>query len=116
MAKDTKQKQPKQPAGADAKRLPSVASHPRAGAQVARAKSIGGLAGFGLAAFVSWRAHVPMPDLLLRAIVAGTATYVVAWAAAVAVWRHLVLAELRAVRVRLAAERAATAIPREPAA
>jgi len=112
-------KDPKQtatPAAQDAKPLPSVASHPRAGAQVARAKSAGGLAGFALAALLSWRAHVPMPDLLLRAIVAGTVTYVVAWAAAVAVWRHLVLAELRAVRVRLAAERAAAAIPREPAA
>jgi hypothetical protein len=124
MAKDAKEKKPKEKkaaksapsTGGDGKQLPSVASHPRAGAQVARAKSAGGLAGFGLAAFLSWRAHVPMPDLLLRAIAAGIVTYVAAWAAAVAVWRHLVLAELRAVRAHLAAERAATAIPREPAA
>jgi hypothetical protein len=118
MAKDAKPKKPatpKQPANGEGKQLPSVASHPRAGAQIARAKSTGGLSGFALATFLSWRAHVPVPDLLLRAIAAGTVTYVAAWAAAVAVWRHLVLAELRAVRARLAAERAAAAIPREGA-
>jgi hypothetical protein len=100
-------------APADEDKLPSIANHPRAGAQVTRAKSGGGLAGFALAALLSWRAHVPVADLLLRAVVAGLATYVVAWAAAVAVWRHLVIAELRAVRAHLAAERAAVAIQRE---
>ena len=79
--------------------LPSIANHPRAGAQVARAKSWGGLAGFGFVGFLSWKAQVPVSDLLLRAIMGGVAGYVVAWAAAVAVWRHLVIAELRAVRV-----------------
>lgn len=120
MAKSTQPKSKRQkpqpkPSGGEAPQSPSVASHPRAGAQVARAKSAGGLAGFGLAAFLSWRAQVPMPDLLMRAIGAGLVTYVLAWAAAVAVWRHLVIAEMRAVRVRLAAERAAAAIPREGA-
>ncbi len=99
--------------------LPSVAAHPRAGAQVARAKSWGGLAGFSLTALLSWRAGVPMADLLLRAIVAGIAGYVATWACAVAVWRHLVIAELRAVRVHraaLAAQRAiATSQAAEPA-
>jgi hypothetical protein len=79
--------------------LPSIANHPRAGAQVARAKAWGGLAGFLFVGFLSWKAHVPVSDLLLRAIMGGIAGYVVAWAAAVAVWRHLVIAELRAVRV-----------------
>lgn len=106
----------KQAPAAETATLPSVANHPRAGAQVARAKSAGGLAGFLLAALLSWRAHVPTADLLLRAIAAGILTYMAAWAAAVAIWRHLVVAELRAVRARLAAERAAAAIPREPAA
>ena len=100
---------------ADAK-LPSVANHPRAGAEVARAKAAGGLGGFALAALLSWRAHVPISDVLLRGLVAGLLAYVAAWAAAVAVWRHLVVAELRAVRARTAAERAAAAIQRERAA
>jgi hypothetical protein len=89
--------------------LPSVAAHPRAGAQVARAKAWGGLAGFSLTALLSWRAGVPVPDLLLRATAAGIAGYVVTWACAVAVWRHLVIAELRAVRVQRAALAAARA-------
>ena len=96
--------------------LPSIAQHPRAGAQVARAKAWGGLVGFLLVAFLSWRAGVPTPDVLLRAILGGVVAYVATWACAVAVWRHLVIAELRAVRTqraadaaRLAAQRAADA-------
>jgi hypothetical protein len=87
--------------------LPSVASHPRAGAQVARAKAWGGLGGFALVAALSLRAGVPVADALVRALVAGVLAYVAAWACAVAVWRHLVVAELRAVRRHRAAEAAA---------
>jgi hypothetical protein len=89
--------------GGDA--LPSVANHPRAGAQVARAKAWGGLGGFLLVAFLSWRAGVPTPDALLRAVAGGIVVYLAAWACAIVVWRHLVIAELRAVRA-LAAKRA----------
>jgi hypothetical protein len=99
---------PSRRAAAPGPSLPSVAAHPRAGAQVARAKAWGGLGGFLLVALLSWRAGVPTADLLLRAIVGGIAGYVLAWAAAVVVWRHLVIAELRAVRVA-AAQRAAQA-------
>lgn len=83
--------------------LPSVANHPRAGAQVARAKAYGGFAGFALVALLSWRAGAPTADALLRALVGGVAAYLIAWACAVAVWRHLVIAELRAVRAAVAA-------------
>jgi len=86
--------------------LPSVANHPRAATQVARAKAWAGLAGFLLVGWLSLQAGVPTADLLLRALAAGVAAYVVAWACAVAVWRHLVNAELRAVR-RARAEAAA---------
>jgi|SRR5215207_13451 len=87
--------------------MPSVANHPRAGAQVARAKAWGGLGGFALVALLSLRAGVPMADALLRALLAGVVAYVATWAAAVLVWRHLVVAELRAVRSHRAAEAAA---------
>ena len=63
-----------------------------------RAKGWGGIAGFGIAAYLSYKAGVPTVDLGLRAIVAGIAGYMLAWACAVTVWRHLVLAELRAAR------------------
>jgi hypothetical protein len=76
---------------------PSVAAHPRASLQVRRAKGWGGLVGFGLAAYLSYKAGVPTADLGIRAVVAGLAGYMIAWACAVTVWRHLVLAELRAV-------------------
>lgn len=102
--------------GAAGPSLPSVAAHPRAGAQVARAKAWGGLAGFLLVALLSWRAGVPTADVLLRAIAGGIAAYVIAWACAVAVWRHLVIAELRAVRAAAAARAAKAAARRADAA
>lgn len=92
--------------------LPSVANHPRAGEQVKRIKAWAGLAGFALVAVLSWSADVPVEDLLLRALAGGIIAYLVAWAAAVAIWRNLVMTELRVVRERReqeAAERAAAA-------
>jgi len=100
MAKDAKRAKRKGAAKADAggAALPSVASHPRAGAQVARAKAWGGLVGFALVGLLSSRAGAPVPDVLLRSLAGGVVGYVATWAAAVLVWRHLVVAELRAVR------------------
>ncbi len=112
MAKsDEKAKKAKKGASSkgDAEKLPSIANHPRAGAQVARAKAWGGLGGFLIAAVLSWRAGVPTADVLLRALMAGVAGYVGAWACAVVVWRHLVVAELRAVRAYHAARAARAA-------
>lgn len=74
--------------------LPSVANHPRGGAQVKQAKGWAGLLGFGLVAVVSWQSDVPTEDLLLRALAGGIVAYLVVWAIAVAVWRHLVVTEL----------------------
>lgn len=97
-------------------KLPSVANHPRAGVQIGRMKAWGGLGGFCLVALLSERAGVPATDLLLRAILGGVAAYLVAWGVGVAVWRHLVIAELRAARLqRLARARAAAARQSEAA-
>lgn len=82
-------------AGAQDKVL-SVATHPRAGNAVRRAKGIGGIAGFALAALISHQAGNQPQQLLERALIAGIAGYLLAWACAVTVWRHIVLAELRA--------------------
>ncbi|HTX08473.1 MAG TPA: hypothetical protein VME22_07665 [Solirubrobacteraceae bacterium] len=92
--KDKKAKKGKGSAGAAAG--PSVAAHPRASYQVRRAKGWGGIAGFALAAYFSYKAGVPYPDLGLRALIAGIVGYMLAWACSVTIWRHLVLAELRA--------------------
>jgi hypothetical protein len=75
---------------------PSVANHPRASYQVRRAKGWGGIAGFAIAGYLSYKAGVPTFDVGLRALVAGIVGYMLAWMCAVTVWRHLVLAELRA--------------------
>jgi hypothetical protein len=74
----------------------SIATHPRAHAAVRRAKGWGGLGGFVLAGYLSYRAGVPSELIGLRALLGGAIGYMVAWATAVTVWRHLVLAELRA--------------------
>jgi hypothetical protein len=75
---------------------PSVAAHPRARAQVRRAKGWGGLVGFTIAAYLAHKAQVPLPIAGARALAAGVAGYIVAYGASVTVWRHLVIAELRA--------------------
>ncbi len=101
--KDDKKKDKKDKKGkgkADASAGPSVATHPRASYQVRRAKGWGGVAGFGIAAYLSHKAGVPLVDLGLRSIIAGIVGYLLAWACAVTVWRQLVLAELRAAMER----------------
>ena len=74
----------------------SVANHPRARTNVRRAKGWGGILGFSIAAYLAHKASVPFAVAGLRALAAGVAGYVVAWGCAVTVWRHLVVAELRA--------------------
>lgn len=85
---------------------PSVAGHPRAGRHVRQAKGWGGLVGFAAAAYLSMRAGVPTYEIGIRALAAGAAGYLLAWACSVTVWRHLLDAELRLVAERVAAERA----------
>jgi hypothetical protein len=75
---------------------PSVAAHPRARAHVRRAKGWGGLIGFAIAAYLSHKAAVPFAQAGARALAAGVAGYVVGGFASVTVWRHLMVAELRA--------------------
>jgi hypothetical protein len=74
----------------------SVAGHPRAAAQVRRAKGFGGVAFFFITAYFSHRAQVPTDQIAVRALIGGIGGYLLAWMCSVTVWRHLVLAELRA--------------------
>ena len=74
----------------------SVAGHPRASAQVRKAKGWGGLAACVITAYLSL-SHGATPDIAgARALGAGVLGYIVAWACAVMVWRQLMIAELRA--------------------
>lgn len=92
-SKDKKDKKGKG-GGADAGR-PSVANHPRARASVRRVKGIGGLVGFGIAAWLAHSAGLSTTSVLERALLVGIGGYLLAWACAVAIWRQIVLAELR---------------------
>jgi hypothetical protein len=74
----------------------SVAGHPRAAAQVRRAKGFGGVTFFLITAYFSHKAQVPADQLAVRALIAGIGGYMLAWLCAVTVWRQLVLAELKA--------------------
>ncbi len=74
---------------------PSVANHPRARASVRRIKGIGGLLGFGITAYLAHSAGLSVTSMLARALLVGIGAYLIAWACAVAVWRQIVLAELR---------------------
>jgi hypothetical protein len=94
-----KKKDKKKKKGGDASGAaggPSVFNHPRAHYQVRRAKGWGGIAGFLIAGYLSYKAGVPTFDVGLRALVFGIVGYMLAWMCAVTVWRQLVLAELRA--------------------
>lgn len=93
--KDKKDKKGKKGKG-DAAGGPSVANHPRARAHVRMAKGWGGIIGFSIAGYMAHKAQVPFAIAGLRALAAGVAGYVVAWGCTVTVWRHLVVAELRA--------------------
>ncbi len=73
----------------------SVSANPRAGASIRRAKGWGGLAGFMIAALLSLRASVPIAEVGERALIAGAAGYLLAWACAVTIWRQLMIAQLR---------------------
>jgi hypothetical protein len=74
----------------------SVAAHPRARAQVRMAKGWGALLAFAVTLYLSLSHGAPADVAGMRAIVAGVCGSVVARGCAVMVWRHLMIAELRA--------------------
>jgi hypothetical protein len=96
-AKAGKAKGKQQGAGADVTSAKGsgliLAEHPRAARSVARAKAWGGLGGFLIGGYLS----LPTQTLAgagLRALAAGVVCYVAVWAAAVFLWRRMLVAEL----------------------
>jgi hypothetical protein len=103
MAKDktktmdaAKGKKAKKGAGEVSETAIRVSAHPRATYSISRIKGFGGLLGLLLVGLLSWRAGLPAVDAALRGLVAGLVAYLVCWALAVQVWRHLVMAEAAA--------------------
>jgi hypothetical protein len=80
-----------------------VSEHPRARSQIKRVKGWGGMVGFFIVAYFSWHSGADFVHAGMRALGGGLAGYVVAWTAAVYVWRQLAVAEVRQ-RARLLAE------------
>lgn len=87
----------------------SLAAHPRARASIRRTRAWTALVAFGLVLFLSLSAGVPEQEAALRALVAGVVGNVAAWACALAVWRALVVAELRVAEQARAERRRAAA-------
>jgi hypothetical protein len=81
----------------------TLTEHPRAVRSVARAKGWGALLGFAIGGYLSLPTHT-LAETGFRALLAGVVCYVAAWAAAVFVWRRLVLTELRGAQQQLLAE------------
>jgi hypothetical protein len=112
----------KQSEDAEAPKGISVAAHPRARASVRRTRARTGLIAFALVLVLCLNAGVPAQEAALRALVAGLVGNLLAWACALAVWRTLVLAELKVAteayneRVRAAREAAAEKAAAEAAA
>ena len=83
----------------------SVAAHPRAQRSINLAKSYAGLGACAFAGYASWHAGQTFVDVASRALMWGMAAYVLVWALGVQIWRHLAVAEIRAVERRLKAAR-----------
>jgi hypothetical protein len=77
-----------------------LAEHPKARHQIGLAKSWAGLGAFAFVAWSAYKGGAPFLDVASRALIWGIAAYVIVWALAVQVWRHLAIAEVRAVERR----------------
>ena len=77
-----------------------LSAHPRAQRQIRDAKAWAGIVGFVLVFLLSLQASQPLFDAGLRALVAGLVCYVLGWALAVAVWRHVARAEVMVAKQR----------------
>jgi hypothetical protein len=83
----------------------SIAAHPRARAAIRRTRAWTGLAAFGIVLFLSMSAGVTGQEAAMRALVAGLVGNLLGWACALAVWRQLVVAELRVIESARAEKR-----------
>lgn len=92
----------------------TLRNHPRAARSIRRAKAWCGLGAFVVMGLLSLRAGVPDFDSGVRALAAGLAGYVGAWALSLSVWRIVVDAEHRAAVRAAEAREAAATVHHEP--
>jgi hypothetical protein len=93
----------------------SVAAHPRAKGSIRRTRARTALVAFALVFLLSRSAGVSGQEAVMRAVAAGLVGNLVGWACALAVWRQIVVQEIRSIeearraRVRARAEAMAAA-------
>jgi type VI protein secretion system component VasK len=75
----------------------SVAAHPRARASIRRTRARTALAAFAIVLFLSLDGGVTGQEAAMRALVAGLAGNLIGWFCALAVWRQIVVQEVRMV-------------------
>jgi hypothetical protein len=83
----------------------SLAAHPRAKAGIRRARTRAAFGAFALVLVLNLIGDQTAFDAVWRALVAGIVVNLIAWRCAIVVWRHVVLAELRAAEERHAERR-----------
>ena len=89
----------------------AAAEDPRAVHGIRRAKGMGGLAGFVLTGMAAHLHGELMASVLLRALAGGLAGYMIAWLAAVTVWRRIIRAEIQHTVETLASRRRSAPAP-----
>src|SRR3954467_3269694 len=74
----------------------SIAQHPRAKAGIRRARTRAAFGAFVLVFALNLLGHADLFDAVWRALLAGIVVNIIVWRCAIVVWKHVVLAELRA--------------------
>ncbi len=95
---DKKEKKDKKKKGGDAAAdsgVVSVAAHPRARASIRRTRARTALVAFALVFLLSRSAGVTGQETVMRAVAAGLVGNLIGWACALAVWRQIVVQEIR---------------------
>ncbi|MBJ7330710.1 MAG: hypothetical protein JHC95_12495 [Solirubrobacteraceae bacterium] len=84
----------------------TIYDHPKARRSIETSRSWAALITFGLVALVSSQmVGLPLFDSLARGLIAGFLMYLIAWAAAVTIWKEIVKSELQQAKDRVQARR-----------
>jgi hypothetical protein len=73
----------------------SLAQNPKAKSSIAKLKAGTGLVVFAAVAYLSYAAGVAPFEVVARALVAGIASYLAAWAVGIALWKRLLIHEAK---------------------
>src|SRR3954451_14052016 len=81
----------------------SIGQHPRAKAGIRRARTRAAFGAFMLVLALNLVGHQELFDAVWRALLAGIVVNVIVWRAAIVVWKHVIVSELRQEEERRAA-------------